>query len=85
MDLTKSQDGKTSSSFAYADSSVKSTTQDGAPEGILKEIVINDQGIILANFTNNKIEALGRFGIAAFVNDQGLSKVGGNLRDEYSY
>ncbi len=79
VDLTKSQDGKTSSSFAYADSSVKSTTQDGAPEGILKEIVINDQGIILANFTNNKIEALGRFGIAAFVNDQGLSKVGGNL------
>ncbi|WP_104722608.1 flagellar hook-basal body complex protein [Helicobacter mesocricetorum] len=79
VDLTKSQDGKVSSNFAYADSSVKSTTQDGAPEGILKEIVINDQGIILANFTNNKFEALGRFGIAAFVNDQGLSKVGGNL------
>ncbi|MDE5603462.1 MAG: flagellar hook-basal body complex protein [Helicobacter sp.] len=79
VDLTKSQDGKISSNFAYTDSSVKSITQDGAPEGILKEIVINDQGIILANFTNNKIEALGRFGIAAFVNDQGLSKVGGNL------
>ena len=30
-------------------------------------------------FTNGKVEHIGRIGIAAFVNDQGLSKVGGNL------
>ena len=45
----------------------------------MKDIVINDDGIIMVNFSNGKIESVGRFGIAAFVNDQGLSKVGGNL------
>ena len=33
----------------------------------------------MVNFTNGKVEPIGRIGIAAFVNDQGLSKVGGNL------
>ncbi|WP_300955732.1 flagellar basal body rod C-terminal domain-containing protein, partial [Helicobacter rodentium] len=42
-------------------------------------IVIDENGIIMVNFTNGKLEPIGRFGIAAFVNDQGLSKVGGNL------
>lgn len=79
VDLTKSEDGKTSSNFAYADSTTKSITQDGIQSGILKEVVINEDGIILVNFTNGKMEPIGRFGIAAFVNDQGLSKVGGNL------
>ncbi|WDL75517.1 flagellar hook-basal body complex protein [Helicobacter winghamensis] len=79
VDLTKSEDGKTSSNFAYTDSTTKSITQDGTASGIMKDIVINKDGIILVNFTNGKTEPIGRFGVAAFVNDQGLSKVGGNL------
>ncbi len=79
VDLTKSNDGKTSSNFAYTDSAIKTISQDGVEEGIMKDIVINDDGIIMVNFSNGKIESVGRFGIAAFVNDQGLSKVGGNL------
>lgn len=79
VDLAQSADGKTSSNFAYADSDIKSTTQDGTAAGIMKDVVINDDGIIFVNFTNGKLEPIGRFGIAAFVNDQGLSKVGGNL------
>ncbi|WP_299546204.1 flagellar hook-basal body complex protein [uncultured Helicobacter sp.] len=79
VDLTKSEDGKTSSNFAYTDSTTKSITQDGTPSGIMKDIVINKDGIILVNFTNGKMEPIGRFGVAAFVNDQGLSKIGGNL------
>lgn len=79
VDLTQSGDGKTSSNFAYTDSTAKATTQDGTQAGIMKDIIINDDGIILVNFTNGKTEPIGRFGVAAFVNDQGLSKIGGNL------
>lgn len=79
VDLTKSNDGKTSSNFAYTDSATKSLSQDGTEAGIMKEVVINEDGVILVKFTNGKMEPIGRFGVAAFVNDQGLSKVGGNL------
>ena len=79
VDLTQSADGKISSNYAYTESAVKSETQDGVEAGILKDIVINSEGIIFVNFTNGKVEPIGRFGIAAFVNDQGLSKVGSNL------
>lgn len=79
VDLTQSNDGKTSSNFAYTDSATKSLSQDGTEAGITKEVIINEDGVIFVNFTNGKMEPIGRFGIAAFVNDQGLSKVGGNL------
>lgn len=79
VDLTQSNDGKTSSNFAYTDSATKSLSQDGTEAGITKEVIINEDGVIFVNFTNGKMEPIGRFGIAAFVNDQGLSKAGGNL------
>ncbi|PZT49061.1 flagellar biosynthesis protein FlgE [Helicobacter valdiviensis] len=79
VDLTQSADGKKSSNFAYTDSALKSVKQDGTEAGIMRDITINQDGIILVNFTNGKTEPIGRFGIAAFVNDQGLSKIGGNL------
>ena len=79
VNLAQSDDGKSSSNFAYTDSALKSATQDGTESGIMDDIVINEDGILLVNFTNGKVEPIGRIGIAAFVNDQGLSKVGGNL------
>lgn len=79
VNLAQSEDGKLSSNFAYTDSALKSATQDGTEAGIMSDIVINEEGIILVNFSNGKVEPIGRIGIAAFVNDQGLSKVGGNL------
>lgn len=79
VNLAQSDDGKFSSNFAYTDSALKSATQDGTSSGIMNNIVINEDGIILVNFTNGKVEPIGRIGIAAFVNDQGLSKIGGNL------
>lgn len=79
VNLAQSDDSKSSSNFAYTDSALKSATQDGTESGIMDDIVINEDGIILVNFTNGKVEPIGRIGIAAFVNDQGLSKVGGNL------
>ena len=79
VDLTQSEDGKMTSNFAYANSEIKSVKQDGVPQGILKDFLINEDGIIMANFSNGKMEPIGRFGLAAFVNDQGLSSVGGNM------
>ena len=79
VDLTQSEDGKNTTNFAYANSEIKAVKQDGVPKGVIKDFVINDDGIIMVNFSNGKLEPIGRFGLAAFVNDQGLSSVGGNL------
>lgn len=42
---------------------------------------IDDDGVIRLAFSNGAIETMGRVGIAAFTNDQGLRKVGSNLFD----
>ncbi|MDA3968718.1 flagellar hook-basal body complex protein [Helicobacter ibis] len=78
VDLTQA-DGKPTTNHAYTDSAIKAEWQDGTEAGLMKDIIINDDGVIIVNFTNGKNEPIGRFGLAAFVNDQGLSKVGGNL------
>ncbi|MDO7253861.1 flagellar hook-basal body complex protein [Helicobacter cappadocius] len=76
--LKGSKDYK-SSNLAYQDSKLTQVSQDGKPEGALREIRVDSNGIIYLAFSNGVTEAMGRVGIAAFVNDQGLRKVGGNL------
>ncbi|PAF53630.1 flagellar hook protein FlgE [Helicobacter sp. 13S00482-2] len=68
-----------STNLPYQDSKLIQITQDGKPEGSLREIRVDGNGIIYLAFSNGVSEAMGRVGIAAFVNDQGLRKVGGNL------
>lgn len=68
-----------SSNFVYRDSGVLSKYQDGRSEGHLRDVRIDKDGIIFLAFSNGAYEPMGRVGIAAFVNDQGLRKVGGNL------
>ncbi|HIV49295.1 flagellar hook-basal body complex protein [uncultured Helicobacter sp.] len=63
----------------YQDSQILQTSQDGRSEGHLQDLRIDRDGIIFLAFTNGAFEAMGRVGISAFVNDQGLKKVGGNL------
>lgn len=63
----------------YQDSQILQTNQDGRSEGHLQDLRIDRDGIIFLAFTNGAFEAMGRVGISAFVNDQGLKKVGGNL------
>lgn len=70
---------KPTTNYAYGDSELNDVTQDGVQEGRLSSVTIDDNGIIFANFTNGKMEPLGRFGLATFVNDQGLSQKGDNL------
>ncbi|PAF47311.1 flagellar hook protein FlgE [Helicobacter sp. 12S02634-8] len=76
--LSKSKD-YTSTNHPYQDSKLKEATQDGRPEGSLQEVRVDDNGIIYLAFSNGAIEPMGRVGIAAFINDQGLKKIGGNL------
>ncbi|TLD96167.1 flagellar hook-basal body complex protein [Helicobacter jaachi] len=68
-----------SSNFVYRDSGILNKEQDGRAEGHLRDVRIDKDGIIFLAFDNGAYEPMGRVGIAAFVNDQGLRKVGGNL------
>lgn len=68
-----------SSNFVYRDSEILNKNQDGRAEGHLRDVRIDKDGIIFLAFDNGAYEPMGRLGIASFVNDQGLRKVGGNL------
>lgn len=68
-----------STNLSYQESKLTQVSQDGKPEGSLREIRVDSSGVIYLAFSNGVTEAMGRVGIAAFVNDQGLKKVGGNL------
>lgn len=76
--ITGSKDYK-STNLPYQESKLTQISQDGKPEGSLREIRVDSNGVIYLAFSNGATEAMGRVGIAAFVNDQGLRKVGGNL------
>ena len=71
--------GQKSTNFTYQDSGVLKTDTDGKTEGKLTNLQINEDGIITLHFDNGVSTAMGRLGIAAFANDQGLRKAGGNL------
>lgn len=68
-----------SSDGIHSPSEVMAYFQDGSTEGILEHTNINENGVITLKFSNGKQEVMGRVGIVAFNNDQGLSKAGGNL------
>lgn len=72
-------EGRESTSFSYIDSSILGETKDGVQKGELSDISIDDNGFINLAFSNGITETMGRVGIVAFVNDQGLQKKGGNL------
>lgn len=76
--LASSEDYQ-STNLPYEESKLAQVTQDGKPKGSLREVRIDDNGIIFLAFDNGATESMGRIGIAAFSNDQGLKKVGSNL------
>lgn len=76
--LNGNEDRK-STSFAYVDSSILEETKDGVQKGELSEISVDNNGLINLTFSNGITEVMGRIGVVAFVNDQGLHKTGGNL------
>ena len=68
-----------STSLSYVDSSILGENKDGVQKGELSDISIDNNGLINLAFSNGKTEVMGRVGVVAFVNDQGLQKRGGNL------
>lgn len=76
---------KKSSNMSYVDSGVMDLDKDGTQKGELAHIGIDNDGIINLSFSNGITEKMGRVGVVAFVNDQGLQKVGGNLFEMSGY
>jgi flagellar hook protein FlgE len=54
---------------------VNSLTQDGFSTGRLSGIDIDDQGVVLARFTNGQSQSLGQVVLANFSNSQGLQPI----------
>ncbi len=77
-DLTKSKHYFTRN-MLFEDSKLIDVDQDGRAQGELKNVRIDENGIIFLAFSNGVNEPMGRVGIAAFSNDQGLKKHGDNL------
>jgi len=50
---------------------------DGSSGGILTNYAIDDNGVIIGDFTNGKQSAIGRIAVYHFQNDQGLNREGG--------
>lgn len=61
-----------------------SSQSDGTLGGTLTQYAINQEGIIVANFSNGRQSALGRVAVYHFQNDQGLDRVGGALYSQSS-
>lgn len=68
-----------SRNLPYEESRMLEATQDGKAEGSMQDIRIDENGIIFLAFSNGVSEPMGRIGVAAFVNDQGLKKMGDNV------
>ncbi|WP_202107633.1 flagellar hook protein FlgE [Succinivibrio dextrinosolvens] len=56
--------------------SVTSVTTDGYATGILENVEVDDNGVILAAYTNGRTEPIAKVAMATFSNPQGLIKIG---------
>ncbi len=56
--------------------SINDLQQDGLPAGNLTGISINDNGAVLANYSNGDSKSIGQVSVARFANNQGLAKMG---------
>jgi flagellar hook protein FlgE len=69
----------TSSLTGYATpSTTGSTTQDGYGAGTIRSLVVNQDGVVIGNFTNGQTIDLAQVALATFANINGLSKQGDN-------
>lgn len=53
-------------------------TSDGVAEGFFSQYQIEQDGSIIAQFTNGKTVTVGKLALYTFINEQGLAVVGGN-------
>lgn len=67
MDLTQ---------YGSSKFSVSGVSTDGYATGILENVEVDDNGIILAAYTNGRTEPISKVAMATFSNPQGLIKIG---------
>ena len=67
MDLTQ---------YGSSKFSVTSVSTDGYATGILENVEVDDNGIILAAYTNGRTQPISKVAMATFANPQGLIKIG---------
>jgi flagellar hook-basal body protein len=61
-----------------------SSTSDGTMGGTLTKYGINNEGLIIADFSNGRQSAIGRVAVYHFQNEQGLERTGGTLYEQSS-
>jgi flagellar hook protein FlgE len=62
-----------------ADFSLMKLTQDGYGAGSLRNVMVNDEGMIMGTFSNGQSRPLGKVALARFEAPEGLVKMGRNL------
>ncbi len=65
-----------------ADSEIRSQTQDGYAPGTLREISVDNDGVVWGSFSNGQSQALYQIGLAVFKDYNGLSSQGSNVFSE---
>jgi len=65
-----------------SDFAVMSVTQDGYAAGSLKNVAVDDTGIITGTFTNGQTRNIGQVALARFIAPTQLTKLGRNLYGE---
>lgn len=60
-------------------SDVSDLNQNGYASGDLKDITIDNSGVVLGAFSNGETLSLGQVSVAQFKNNEGLSNIGSNL------
>ncbi|SKA62282.1 flagellar hook protein FlgE [Succinivibrio dextrinosolvens DSM 3072] len=64
------------SQYGSSKFSVTSVSTDGYATGILENVEVDDNGIILAAYTNGRTQPISKVAMATFSNPQGLIKIG---------
>lgn len=67
-----------SSSFTVSET----PTNDGYSTGLLKNVAVNDDGVLLATYSNGRQVHLAKVAMANFINPQGLTKIGDTQWEE---
>lgn len=81
VDLGSAYGGVISSSGVAISASSQSN---GSQKGILNKYAINQDGMIIADFSNGRQSTIGRVAVYHFQNDQGLNRDGGTYYSESS-
>ena len=64
-------------SFASS-SSTSATSQDGYGAGTVNSLTVDQNGVIIGNYSNGQTISMAQVAVSTFLNENGLSKVGGN-------